>query len=158
MDREAWCTAVHGIPKSWTWLSHSTEMMWALNSHDLEIHSLYPIPIQMCPSGFQISGQTVTVLLLHSSEYRTSSRRNVLQCGELLMLILSPRMYRYCELCLIQANWRIPSMRSLLKTQHSKKEDHGIWSHHFMAYRWRNKGNSDRLNFIGLQNHCGWWL
>ena len=107
-------------------------MMWALNSHDLEIHSLYPIPIQMCPSGFQISGQTVTVLLLHSSEYRTSSRRNVLQCGELLMLILSPRMYRYCELCLIQANWRIPSMRSLLKTQHSKKEDHGIWSHHFM--------------------------
>ena len=23
-------------------------------------------------------------------------------------------------------------MRSLLKTQHSKKEDHGIWSHHFM--------------------------
>ena len=23
----------------------------------------------------------------------------------------------------------------LLKTQHSKNEDHGIWSHHFMANR-----------------------
>ena len=23
-----------------------------------------------------------------------------------------------------------------LKTQHSKNEDHGIWSHHFMANRW----------------------
>ena len=28
-----------------------------------------------------------------------------------------------------------------------------IWSHHFMANRWRNSGNSDRLYFFGLQNH-----
>ena len=26
-----------------------------------------------------------------------------------------------------------------------------------MANRWGNHGNSDRLNFLGLQNHCGWW-
>ena len=32
--------------------------------------------------------------------------------------------------------------------KHSKNEDHGIWSHHFMANRWRNSGNSDRL-FLG---------
>ena len=25
-----------------------------------------------------------------------------------------------------------------------------------MANRWRNKGNSDRLYFWGLQNHCRW--
>ena len=31
-----------------------------------------------------------------------------------------------------------------------------IWSHHFMANRWRNSGNSDRLYFVGLQNHCRW--
>ena len=30
---------------------------------------------------------------------------------------------------------------------------HGIWSHHFMANRWGNNGNSDRLYFLGLQNH-----
>ena len=35
------------------------------------------------------------------------------------------------------------------KTQHSKNEDHGIWSHHFMANRWGNSGNSDRLFFFG---------
>ena len=28
--------------------------------------------------------------------------------------------------------------------------------HHFMANRWRNSGNSVRLYFSGLQNHCRW--
>ena len=27
-----------------------------------------------------------------------------------------------------------------------------------MANRWGNNGNSDRLYFLGLQNHCIWWL
>ena len=45
--------------------------------------------------------------------------------------------------------------KSWLKIQHSKYKDHGILSHHFMVCRW---GNSDRLYFLGLQNHCGWWL
>ena len=26
------------------------------------------------------------------------------------------------------------------------------WSHHFMANRWGNNGNSERLYFLGLQN------
>ena len=30
-----------------------------------------------------------------------------------------------------------------------------IMSHHFMANRWRNNGNSERLYFLGLQNHYG---
>ena len=48
------------------------------------------------------------------------------------------------------------SEKNWLKTQHSKNEDHGIWSHHFMANRWRNNGNSDRLDFLEVQNHCRW--
>ena len=40
-----------------------------------------------------------------------------------------------------------------LKTQHSKNEDHGIWSHHFIAHRWGNNGNSDKFYFLRLQNH-----
>ena len=39
-----------------------------------------------------------------------------------------------------------------------KNEDHGIQSHHFMANRWGNSGNSDRLYFGGPLNHCRWWL
>ena len=28
--------------------------------------------------------------------------------------------------------------------------------HHFMGNRWGNSGNSVRLYFLGLQNHCRW--
>ena len=45
------------------------------------------------------------------------------------------------------------SGKSWLKAQHSENEDHGIWSHHFMANRWGNNGNNDRPYFPGLQNH-----
>ena len=41
-----------------------------------------------------------------------------------------------------------------LKLTSEKKHD--IWSLHFMAHRWRNSGNSVRLYFSGLQNHCRW--
>ena len=42
------------------------------------------------------------------------------------------------------------SGKSWLKTQQSENEDHGIWSHHFMANRCRNNENSDRFYFLGL--------
>ena len=46
------------------------------------------------------------------------------------------------------------SGKNWLKIQRSKNEDHGIWSHHFMANRQGNNGNSDRPYFLKLQNHC----
>ena len=47
-------------------------------------------------------------------------------------------------------------LKSWLKTQNSKNKDHGIWSHYFMENRWGKSGNSVRLYFWGLQNHCRW--
>ena len=35
-----------------------------------------------------------------------------------------------------------------------QETDHGIWSHYFMANRWGNNRNNDRLYIFGLQNHC----
>ena len=48
------------------------------------------------------------------------------------------------------------SGKTWLKTQHSENEDHAIQSYHFMANRWGKSGNSDKLYFLGLQNHYRW--
>ena len=39
-----------------------------------------------------------------------------------------------------------------------QKTDHGIWPHHLMTNRWGESGNSVRFHFLGLQNHCRWWV
>ena len=43
-----------------------------------------------------------------------------------------------------------------LKLKHSENEDHGFLSHHFMGNKWGNSGNSVKLYFSVLQNHCKW--
>ena len=47
-------------------------------------------------------------------------------------------------------------LKTWLKAQHSENKDYGIQSHQFMGNRWGNSGNSVRLYFSGLQNHCRW--
>ena len=37
------------------------------------------------------------------------------------------------------------SEKAGLELNTQKNEDHGIWCHHFMANRWENNGNNDRL-------------
>ena len=41
------------------------------------------------------------------------------------------------------------SEKAGLKLNIQNNEDHGIWSHHFMANRWGNNGNSNRLLLFG---------
>ena len=52
-------------------------------------------------------------------------------------------------------------LKSLLMKVKEESENaglklNGIRSHHFMGNRWRNNGNSERIYFLGLQNHCRW--
>ena len=69
---------------------------------------------------------------------------------------------RYADDTTLMAEWeeelksllmkvKVESEKVGLKAQHSENENHGIRSHHFMGNRW---GNSVRLYFSGLQNHC----
>ena len=50
------------------------------------------------------------------------------------------------------------SEKAGLKLNIQKMKSWSIQSHHFMANRWGNNGNNDRLYFLGLQNHCRYWL
>ena len=51
---------------------------------------------------------------------------------------------------------KVESEKVGLKLNIQKTKDHGIWSHQFMGNRWGNSGNSVRLYFSELQNHCRW--
>ena len=52
---------------------------------------------------------------------------------------------------------KVESGKSWLKAQHSENEDHGIWSHHFMASKWKTMETvTDFIWGGGLQNHCRW--
>ena len=62
------------------------------------------------------------------------------------------------ELKSLLMNMKEESEKVGLKLNIQKNKDHGIQSHHFMTNRRGNIGNSDQLYFIGLQNHCRWWL
>ena len=58
------------------------------------------------------------------------------------------------ELKILLRTVKEESEKAGLKLKQSKNEDHDIQSHHFMANRWGNNGNSERLYLWGLQNHC----
>ena len=36
-----------------------------------------------------------------------------------------------------------------MKVKEESEKDHGIQSYHFMASRWKNSGNSEKLVFLG---------
>ena len=49
---------------------------------------------------------------------------------------------------------KVESEKVGLKLNIQKTKIIASWSHHLMANRWGNSGNSVRLYFSGLQNHC----
>ena len=56
---------------------------------------------------------------------------------------------RYADDTTLMAENERGERKSSLKAQHSENEDHGIRSHHFVANRWGNSGNSIRLFILG---------
>ena len=53
------------------------------------------------------------------------------------------------ELKSLLMNMKEESEKNWLETQHSKNEDHGIWSHHFMANTWGEMETVRDFIFLG---------
>ena len=59
MDREAWHTAIHGVAKSWTWLSDWTEMNWTeLNWK----YIMWNAGLDEAQAGIKIAGRNINNL------------------------------------------------------------------------------------------------
>ena len=73
---------------------------------------------------------------------------------------------RYAEKSTLMAEYEKKLKSLLMKVKEESEEAglklniqnmeimNGILSHYFMANRWGNNGNSVRLYFLGVQNHC----
>ena len=78
MFREAWHYAVHGIAKSWTWLSDWTELILPTHEHVICFHLFVFFSCSSVSYSFQCLGlslffpQNINTLLKQSSVYRNT--------------------------------------------------------------------------------------
>ena len=105
---------------------------WGISSHDVYPECIMWTPrLDKAQSGIKISQRNINHL-----RYADNTTLKAESKEELKSLLMKVKE---------------DSEKHWLNTQHSKNEGHGIQCHHFMANRWVNNGNSDRLYFLGLQ-------
>ena len=104
--------------------------------------------LEEAQAGIKIAGQNINNLRYVDD---TTLMAENIHMSENILMAESKEQLRS-----LLMNVKEESEKAGLKTQHSKNEDHGIQSHRFMANRWGNNGNGDRLYFLGLQNECRW--
>ena len=67
MDREAWSAAVHGVAKSWTWLSNWTELRARWHGFPpLDFHEKLTWLMWLCGGNWQQGEKPLTIFLSHT--------------------------------------------------------------------------------------------
>ena len=174
MDGGAWWAAVHGVAKSRTWLGDFT---FTFHFHALEkemaTHSsvlAWRIPGMGEPGGLPSMGlhrvghDWSNLAAAAAAEY--IMRNAGLEETQAGIKIAGRNIdnLRYADDTTLMAQ-NEEELKSLLMKVESEKvglklniHKMKIWCHHFLGNRWGNSGNTVRLYFSGLQNHCRWWL
>ena len=104
----------------------------------------------LMPSDSRMSGfRWVITLTPHNLIPHTITPHNLRYANDTTLMEESKKEIKSLLLKVKQENEKVGSKLNI------QKQNHGIWSHHFMANRWGNEAN--RLYFLGLQNYCRWW-
>ena len=140
--KNAYKDSVKNIPKSYQWQS--------LSGRTYSITFLYfPNFLQWAQISLNYCKKRSKVLFImrnagldESKAGIKTARRNINNLRQANDTTLMAESIE--ELKSVFMKVKVESEKSWLKNQHSK-EDHGIWFHHFIANRWGNNGNSNRL-------------
>ena len=126
----------------WVAISYSRRIFLTQGLNPCLLHLLHwpwdSLPLRHTQAGIKIAGRNINNL--RYADDTTLMAESEEELKSLLMRV------------------KVESEKVVLKLNISENEDHGIRSHHFMGNSWVNSGNSVRLYFSGLQNHCRWWL
>ena len=141
MDREAWRAAIHGVAKSWTWLSDWTELNWKLNSSWQGL--------RWCHCGQytkpHLSGRALTGVLvmdfhdqtLNSFYFLNFLKKYLFLIGEQLLhnIVLASAIYQHesvIGICMLPPSWTslpplTPSHPSRLSQRSVTKSESELW-------------------------------
>ena len=75
MDREAWSAAIHGVAKSWTWLSDWTKLNWSFQNPKCNLYSQW---ISVWTIYISNAQKTFVVSFYSDSTYRLSAVSSIL--------------------------------------------------------------------------------
>ena len=102
MDWEAWRAAVHGVTKSWTWLSYWTDLNWYFSwSFTWIIYILCQTP------------------LIHSNSYFDYLKENRMLSVYSIFFFLIILVIRFTNLELVILNWKLLKKFIIIICQHS---------------------------------------
>ena len=169
--RWEWASHIWGRAKRATWLEPRVEMtrgvgsgniMWGLQLPSFQI-GIFQIGKGVC-QGCMLSP---CLFKLYAEYIMRNAGLDEAQ-AEIKIARRNINNLRYADDTTLMAESE-EELKSLLMKVKEESEKAGLklnvqkmkimsYSHHFMANRWGNSWNSDRLYFIGLQNHCRWWL
>ena len=121
-----WLSSLHQVAKVLEFQLQHQSFQWIFRT-DFLYNGLVGSP---CSPG------TLNSLLQHHR-----SKASILQCSAFFIVQL-PDLYMTTAKIIALTRQNFVGNVML---QHSKNEDHGIQSHHFMANRWGYNGNSERL-------------